>query len=80
MDGGEKSGGELAGVEALLFEEDETVAAGVECGKEVAEVFGGEFVACIEDAVWKGLEGGLGLKGDANPGENVEAVEEGGIE
>jgi hypothetical protein len=30
--------------------------------------------------VWKGLQGDVGLEGDANAGENVEAVEEGGIE
>jgi hypothetical protein len=80
MDGGEKCGGELSGVETVLFEEDVMVAVGVECGKEAGQVFGSEFVACIEDVVWKGLEGGLGLKRDADPGENVEAVEEGGIE
>jgi hypothetical protein len=31
MYGGEKRGGELAGVEAVLVEEEETVVAGVEC-------------------------------------------------
>jgi hypothetical protein len=44
MYGGEKCGGELAGVEAVLFEENETVVAGVEYGKEPGEVGGCEFV------------------------------------
>ena len=80
MDGSEKCGGELAWVEAVLIEEGETVVAGVECGKEVGEVFEGEFVACVGDVGRDGLQGGAGLEGDANAGENVEAVEEVGIE
>jgi hypothetical protein len=55
MYGGEKCGGELAGVEAVLFEENETVVAGVECGKEAGEVGGCEFV------VWGGDFGREGL-------------------
>jgi hypothetical protein len=80
MYGGEKCGGELARVEAVLVEEDETVVAGVECGKEAGELCGGQFVVCDGDFGREGLQGGVSLEGDANAGENAEAIEEGGIE
>ena len=80
MYGGEKCGGELAGVEAVLLEEDETVVARAECGKEAGEVCRREFAVWGGDAGWKGLQGGVGLEGDAHAGENVEAVEEGWVE
>jgi hypothetical protein len=80
MYGGEKRCGELTGVEAVLVEEDETVVAGVECGYEVGELCGGEFIVCGGDFGREGLQGGVGLEGDANAGESVEAVEEVGIE
>ena len=78
--GGEECGGELAGVEAVLVEEDEAVVAGGECGEETSEVFGGESCWRGADGGWKGLQGGVGLEGDADAGESVEAVEEGGVE
>jgi hypothetical protein len=85
IDGGgadcsEKCGGELARVEALLVEEDETVVAGDECWEEVGKVFGGEFVCCVWGGGWECLQGGSGLKGDADAGESVEAIKEVGIE
>jgi hypothetical protein len=46
----------------------------------VGEVFGGEFASCAGDAGREGLQGGVGLEGNANAGEGAEAVEEGGIE
>jgi hypothetical protein len=55
------------------------VVAGLESGKETGEVCRKEFAVCGGDTVWKGLQGDVGLEGYANAGENVEAVEEGGI-
>ena len=46
----------------------------------MGEVFGGEFATCAGDAGREGLQGGVGLEGNANAGENAEAVEEVGIE
>jgi hypothetical protein len=64
----------------VLVEEEETVVAGVERGKKAGELRGGEFVLCGGDFGREGLQGGVSLEGDANAGENAEAVEEVGIE
>jgi hypothetical protein len=83
VDGGEKCGGELAGVDTLFVEEDEAVVTGSEFWEEMGEVFGLEYVAryiagggCVE---WKSLQGGFGLEGNADAGESVEAVEDGWV-
>jgi hypothetical protein len=80
LDGGEKCGGELAGVEALFVEEYEMVVAGDERWEEVSKVFGSEFVSCAWEAGWKALQGCVGLEGDADAGESMEAIEEVWIE
>jgi len=43
-DGSYKSGGELAGVEAVLIEENEVVIARRECGEQASQLFVGERV------------------------------------
>jgi hypothetical protein len=80
MYGGEKCGGELARVEAVLVEEDETVVAGVERGKKAGELRGGELVLCDADFGREGLQGGVCLEGEAKAGENAEAIGEFGVE
>jgi hypothetical protein len=76
VNGGEECGGELAGIEAVLVEQDEAAVAGGECGEEMGEVFWGEFAVCAAGAGWESLEGGVGLERDADTGKGVEAVEE----
>jgi hypothetical protein len=76
----EKCAGELTGVEAVFVEENESVVAGVECGYEVGELCGGEFIVCGGDFGREGLQGGVSLEGNANAGENVKTVKESGIE
>lgn len=56
------------------------MAAGGECGEEVGEVFGGEFVGWAGGAGWESLQGVVGLEGDADTGKDVEAMEEVGVE
>jgi hypothetical protein len=85
VDGGglycrEKCGGELAGVQAVFVEGDEAMVTGVECGKKVGEVFGGKFAARVGNAEGDSLQGGVGLEGNAEAGEDAEAVEEVGVE
>ena len=80
LDSGAKCGGELAGVEALLVEEEEMVVAGGKRWEEVRKVFGSEFVSCAGGARRECLERGVGLEGDAAAGEGMELIEKVGIE
>jgi hypothetical protein len=61
-DGGEESLSQVAGVEALLFQEDEAMSAGIQVGQKLGEGFGGEL-----DRPWRGvrresLQGAAGLE------------------
>ena len=64
----------------MLVEEDKLVFSRYECGKEMGEIFDGEFGTSTSDVGRKGLQGGVGLEGDADFGESVDAVEEVGVE
>src|SRR5206468_3991234 len=69
--GAEKCGGELARVEAVLIEDDETLVAGAKRRKEAGELCAGEFAARAGEPGWEGLQGDMGLKGYANAGKNI---------
>jgi hypothetical protein len=73
-DAGEECGGELAGIDASLVEEDEAVIARCECGEETGEICWGEFAFGVWRVMWDGLQGGVGLEGDVDAGENADAV------
>jgi hypothetical protein len=73
--GGEKCGGELARIEALLVEEKEAVVAGDELWDEAGEVFWREDVVCIGRTGRKSVQGCVGLEWDADAAESMEAVE-----
>jgi hypothetical protein len=64
----------------VLVEEDKSVLSGHERGKQMGEIFDGEFGACSSGVGRNGLQGGVGLEGDADSGESVDAVEVVGIE
>jgi hypothetical protein len=79
-DCGEKCRGELTGVEAVLVEEDKPVFSWHECGKQMGKIFGCEFGVCRSGVGRNRLQGGVGLNGDVDAGESVDAAEEVGIE
>jgi hypothetical protein len=51
-----------------------------ERGKEMGEIFAGEFRACSRGVRRNGLQSGVGLEGDVDARESAEAVEEVRIE
>jgi len=56
------------------------VVAGMKRGKEVGEFVCGEYVGGSRDVRRERLQGGVGVEGDANAGEGVDAIEKGRVE
>jgi hypothetical protein len=79
-DGGKKSPGQLAGIEAVLFEESEAVVTGDKLWEEMGQLRSGERVGRCEGFVRERLQGGAGLERDMETGEIVEAGEIVGVE
>jgi len=46
----------------------------------MGEIGVGENAGCVDGVGWEGLQGGVGLKRNADAGESVDAVEELGVE
>ena len=55
VDGGEKRRSELTGVEAVLVEEDKSVFSRRERGKQMGQIFVGQFGACSGGVERNGL-------------------------
>lgn len=62
----------------MLVEEDEMLVCGNKCGEDVGEFSGGEFGTCAWAAGRDRLQGGMGLEGNADAGEDMDASRKSG--
>jgi hypothetical protein len=72
-DGGEEGAREFAGIETMLFEEGEAVAAWHKLRKKMGQLCGGEHVGRCVGFVRERLQGGVGLERYVETGEIKEA-------
>jgi hypothetical protein len=70
----------LTGIDAVFVEEGKRAVARDERGQELSQVFGRELGVCAGGTMREGLQGGVGLEGNADVREKVKTFEEVGVE